>query len=284
MNLKVFAELTRINHAFLVIIGILVGQIIVLKNFPDPYIFILSALCGFFISNASFAISDYWDVETDKKNKRFDRPLARGDASPNTVLVIAIISFVVGLASGYFINTIAFYIAIIFAIVGISYAYILKKIALIGNITIAASMAIPFVFGNYSVSSELYFPLVVLAFMAFLFGVGREIFKSIQDMKGDEKTGRRTLPILIGAKKSSYVGAFFIVLAVIISFVPFFCLTYFAEYYLDLYYIAPFLVADILALMSVYHGLKLQKFKKIRSWTLLTQLFGLVGFLLGAVF
>lgn len=281
MNLKIFAELTRINHAFLVIIGILVGEIIVLKNFPDPYVFVLSALCGFFISNGSFAISDYWDVETDVKNKRFDRPLARGDASPNTALAIAVISFVVGLASGYLVNLTAFYIAIIFAIVGISYAYVLKKVALVGNISIAASMAIPFIFGNYAVSNELYLPLVVLAFMAFLFGVGREIFKSIQDMEGDKKTGRRTLPILAGAKKSSYVGAFFIILAIIISFVPFIC---FIEYYFDLYYMIPILMADLLAFRSVYYGLKLQKFKKIRSWTLFTQFFALAGFLLGAIF
>ena len=141
--------------------------------------------------------------------------------------------------------------------------------------------AIPFLYGNFVVASQVPQSVIVLAVIVFIAIIGREIIKSIQDMKGDARYGRRTLPIKIGARKSSYIAAFLVLVAVALSFVPFFYLPLFQH---DLYYIAPVLLCDFLWLYSVALVLKLKELKKIRNITQVAQLFGVLGFLLGALF
>jgi geranylgeranylglycerol-phosphate geranylgeranyltransferase len=221
MNLEEFLELTRINHGIIAAIAILAGEIITLHDFPSLDIFIVSALAGAMIQAASFVIGDYWDIETDKKNKRYDRPLARGDVSPSTALILAIILFIGGMYAAYTINSMAFKIAILFSIVGLLYAYNFKKVALLGNIATAASMSVTFVFGAYVISDSVPMAVWIIALVAFFAGVGRELIKGIQDHDGDKATGRLTFAIVAGKHNAAFFGRAFILLAIITSFLPF---------------------------------------------------------------
>jgi geranylgeranylglycerol-phosphate geranylgeranyltransferase len=282
MNWKALWDLTRFDHEILLGLGVIVGMVLASPDLslPPISILVLAVLSTVFIGAASFAFNDYMDLSTDKKNKRTDRPLVKGLISPKIAVWITTIGLPLGCIFAYFINITVFKIAIAYAVLAFLYSIWLKKIAIFGNLYIASSMAVPFIFGNYVVRANMFDPIIILAAMAFLLGFGREIIKSIQDIKGDKKTGRQTLPILIGSKISAYIASYFMLFAVVVAFLPF---IYIPQYRFDLYYLIPIIVASLLTVYSVYYGIKLQKFNEIRKWTIYTMLLALVGFLLGAI-
>jgi geranylgeranylglycerol-phosphate geranylgeranyltransferase len=109
----------------------------------------------------------------------------------------------------------------------------MKKIKLVGNFYIAYIMAIPFIFGGVSVLENNGFaiqsinPVIyVIALISFLAGSGREIMKDVMDFKGDKKHGVKSFPNYIGERKSNIIAAIFFIIAVALSFIPFFMRQY----------------------------------------------------------
>jgi len=279
MSLKAFIRLTRIEHSVFLALAVLIGEIVVTKDLP-----ILPTLLGiisvFFIGMGSFALNDFLDYRTDKKNKRKDRPLVTGKISLWAAIATAKVCFPLGVLFSLFINLSCFTIALIFSALAILYSYSLKKVMVLGNAFIAFSMAVPFVFGSYIVSTQVGLAVQMLASMAFLTGLGREIIKSIQDMVGDRKYGRRTVPMFLGKRVSSVFAAIFILEAVIISPLPF---LYLPKFFNNWLYLGPILVTDLLLLASIYYSLGLKRLEKVRKMTLVALGLGLLGFLLGAL-
>lgn len=279
MRLKAFFRLTRVEHSLFLALAVLVGEVIVTSEIPlIPTIF--GVLSVFFMGLGSFAINDLLDYNTDKKNKRKDRPLVSGTISSWAAMATTKISFPLGVLFALLINMECFWIAVIFSILALAYSYALKKLLLLGNMFIAFSMAVPFIFGNYIVSNEIAASVQVLASIAFLTGLGREIIKSIQDMAGDKKCGRWTLPIALGKTIPKYFAAFYILIAVAMSPIPFLLLPKFQGNWL---YMGPIIITDLILLWSVYMSVRLKELEKVRKLTLVALGIGLVGFLLGAL-
>ena len=276
--MKKYLELTRINHGIITAIAIVAGQILTIKALPSAETLILSALCGILIQAGSFTIGDYWDRETDVKNRRFDRPLARGDVAPLTAMILSVIFFFAGLYAGFLINEKALNIALIFTLVGVAYAYWLKKVALWGNAATASAMAIPFIFGAYTVSSAVPQAVWIIAIVAFFAGMGRELIKGIQDYDGDKATGRRTFAIAAGKHNAETFGRAFIILAVMTSMLPFF---FIKGYMNDYVFLALILINDAMWLGAVN---KMKDLEAVRQVTLYGMLLGTAAFLIGAVF
>lgn len=217
------AKLTRFEHAIMLALAVLVAEIIVLGTLPPlEHFIILSLLVPVFSEMGSFALNDYLDIETDRLNKKTDRPLVRGTISPAFALYFSIASLALSTAMAYFINTAAFIIALLFNIAAVLYNWRLKDLPLVGNIYIALTMAIPFIFGNYVVSGELSPIAAVLALLGFIAGLAREIVKSVQDMEGDTKArGSRTLPVMIGERPSLIAAVILYLLFIPLTAAPF---------------------------------------------------------------
>jgi geranylgeranylglycerol-phosphate geranylgeranyltransferase len=241
-----------------------------------------------FLEASTFSLNDYYDFEIDKKNNRVDRPLVRGDITPRAALYLFYILFPLGILFSYLVNFSCFIIASITALFALLYDTVLKKVKMIGNLFIAYTMAVPFIFGAVSVSEEglssmINAPAVfILALIAFLAGAGREIMKDVMDYSGDKAGGVRSLPCYIGAHASNIVSAFFYLSAILLSFLPYSSPVY-GSYYKNMYYLVFILVADILLLSTSLH-LILKKQPDLffyRRFTLFALFIGLVGFLLG---
>ena len=155
-KVKAIWELLRLEHGVMIAIAILIGSLIALKGegFPSLDNFILTFFTALFLEASTFALNDYYDLEIDKKNKRTDRPLVRGDLAPKTALYLFILFFPLGIVCSYFVNLTCFTIALITALFAVLYDAYLKKIKLLGNFFIAYVMAIPFVFGGAAVIQE----------------------------------------------------------------------------------------------------------------------------------
>ncbi len=200
--IKQILKLTRIEHSLMLIIAVISSEIIVLRHLPNISLVLISFIAPIFISMAAFAINDYFDVETDKKNKQ-NRPIVVGKIRKEDALNVAIVCFVIGIASAFFINANAFAIAVIFGIISIIYSYKLKDIFLIGNIFVALSMAIPFIYGNYVVSNSISANIILISILILFAGTAREVHGTIRDYEGDKKI-RKTRNIV---NKFGYMNA-----------------------------------------------------------------------------
>ncbi|MDE1834844.1 MAG: UbiA family prenyltransferase, partial [Candidatus Micrarchaeota archaeon] len=128
------------------------------------------------------------------------------------------------------------------------YSYKLKDMPLIGNMYIAFSMSIPFIFGNYVLSANLSSAIAVIFVMVFFSGLAREIDGTIRDYEGDTKIRKATtLPKLIGNFASARIAFVLYAAAVIISIYLFYDVTPFSH---NLVYALLIAIADISLLYS----------------------------------
>jgi len=266
-------------------IAVLVGEVIALGTLPPAsLIILLSLLVPIFSEMGSFALNDYLDVETDRINKRKDRPLVTGEISPQFAFRFSLVAILLSVIFAYFINIYAFGIALVFNALAIAYNYRLKDMPLVGNLYIGTTMGIPFLFGSSVITNSLQFSITiqVLAALGFLAGVAREIIKSIEDVEGDKKARKsRTLPVIIGEKRALYLACL-----IYLIFIPLTALPFLNQ--LKLNYLAVGLVisADIGILIIVGILLKQQNkhtFKMARNLSLFCLFLGLLAYLIAAV-
>ncbi len=288
-KIKAIWELLRLEHGVMIAIAILIGSLIALKGegFPLFDKFILTFFTALFLEASTFALNDYYDLEIDKKNKRTDRPLVRGDILPKSALYLFFLLFPLGIICSFFVNIACFIIALITALLAIVYDAKLKKMKLLGNFYIAYVMAIPFIFGGAAVLEKnvLFFEIdpaiYIVALIAFFAGSGREIMKDVMDFKGDSKKGVKSFPKYIGNRKSNILAGIFFFIAIVLSFLPFVMKQYHI-YYLNYSYLLLVFITDIMLLSTSFQLIfkKKPNLKLYRSFTLLAIFIGLLAFLI----
>jgi len=279
-GLNAFAELVRLEHGLMYGIGVFVGAILSGWNLS----FSSALLIGFLVSVLSefgaFALNDYFDVKADLINRRKDRPIVRKDVSPDAALLIGAASFILAnLLAFMYLNQAAFLVVLALTVLSVLYNTALKHLPFVGNLFIAITMAVPFVFGGLLLG-EIGRPAVCLAGIAFLVGVGREVMKDIEDMPGDRKVKARTLPIMIGAEPASSIAILCYLLGVAMSIMPFF--TFFSGKPAYLLVLA----TDYMLLNVAYRLWNDQSLKTLRwgrKQTLYAVAIGLVAFLLASL-
>ncbi len=286
-NLDSFFKLVRVEHAIMYAAAVLIGAIIVGGVNAISDLIIIGALSAIFIEFGAFALNDYIDVKADKINRRFDRPIVSGEISPNAALIIGLVSFLIAnLISFIYLPESAFYIVLAFTILSLAYDFLLKNLPFIGNVIIALTMAIPFFFGafiystQFNISSSVFQPVLCLSSIAFFVGLGREIIKDIEDIKGDKFVGGKTLPTIIGKKNAARFAVILFFISIILSTVPFF--TFFAGR--PFYFIV--LITDAMLIDISLHVLRdqsLQNLRKARKLTLVAIGIGLISFLLASL-
>ena len=273
-------KLTRFEHSIMLAVAVAVGEIITLHSLPEFYPLFLSILPPMLVSAASFAINDYFDLESDRINRRVDRPLVRGRMKQNTVFAIALFLFLAGIILSVFVNANCFLLTILFSVLAYLYSSKLKDIAVAGNIYIALTMAVPFIYGGIAASNEVPSAVLLLSSIAFVSGLAREIMGTARDVKGDKKgRGSKTLPMLIGVRNSLMLSSLLYLISIVLSFVPY---IYIFSYAGNVFYILPVIIADIIlayiALGSLGEVSK-EFMKKSRNLSLAAMFIALLGFL-----
>ena len=282
MDLKSLAQLTRVEHALMLVLAVWVGEAISLGGFPNLSLALISAIPPFFVGLASFAMNDYFDYESDRINKRTDRPLVRGAMKPQDARAIAMACFFVAAVLSFF-NMYAFVLVLVFSILAYLYSYKLKDLPLLGNAYIAASMAVPFIYGGLVANSKVSDEILVLGALAFIVGLGREIMKSVQDVEGDKKARRSlTLPVIMGSRTAIFASSLLYLSAITLSFVPCSRGTFARSFsYIPLILVADFLLFYIVVMTA--RDISQKTLRTARNISLLALIIGLLGFLAGSL-
>ena len=179
--------------------------------------FIILTISILLITMGGYLINDIYDIESDKINK------------PDKVYITTIISIkngqflyfltsITGLILGFYLSVnknlnhlSGYFIATV--IILFVYTKILKKLPLIGNVIVALLVSLPiflvYEFDHSMISikdifDNLFLSIIIFFYLlfAFLTTLIREIIKDLQDIKGDNKFKLKTLPIMIGKKRT----------------------------------------------------------------------------------
>lgn len=244
-----YIEILRPVNSIMAAAAVLIGSMVAGASGLEQAV-LLAMLSAFLISGAGMAINDYYDIGIDRINKP-DRPLPSGRIQPRNAMIYAIALFLTGIALSYFINPAALAVAVIVSVILYAYAARLKKMLLVGNVAVSALVGLSFIYGGLAAGN--YFPTLLMALLAFLANMGREIYKTVEDILGDKKHGANTLPVKYGVLRARTIANVFIMAAVLFSFVPYFLGT-FGQVYLFFVVIADIVFIAALVAPASYGG------------------------------
>jgi len=280
--LRGILDLLRLEHGLMYGFGVVIGIYVSDPFFPDLWKVLLGYFTAVFLQASTFAMNDYIDYEVDLANARTDRPLVRGDVGRNTAMIFAVALMPPGFAASYLISPSAFLFAFAVSVAACFYNLKLKELGFAGNVYIAFTMAAPFLFGSIISSGWITEKSLLLASMAFLTGVGREIMKGIEDVEGDAIRDVKSIARTMGEGRAAVIAVIFYILAVSISPIPFF---YLPEFMFDPKYAVPVAITDILLIyvsLRLLRDYRRESIRLYRKTTLLAMVFGLTGFFAGA--
>ena len=216
-HLKKFWTMSRPLNAFITFVTIWIAAFIS-PWFHLNHQLILGALIAALIAAGANIINDIFDVEIDRINKP-ERLLPSGRVLPTQAWTYFGVAYGLAFFLSFFCNLSMFLIAVIIAILLIIYSARLKRTILWGNITVSLSSAMAFIYGALSVGD--WRPGLIPAIFAFLFHLGREVIKDLQDLKGDLNQESITFAGRFGAKASvALVNGIFIFL-ILLTFLPY---------------------------------------------------------------
>ncbi|PIT85901.1 hypothetical protein COU36_00675 [Candidatus Micrarchaeota archaeon CG10_big_fil_rev_8_21_14_0_10_59_7] len=264
-------RLARAEHSLIVLVAIMVAEAIASKRID---VSLLPPAIGPAVLTAGvFALGDWFGWKTDKANRRKDRPIVAGEIRRKDALLFAAALYVAGLALSFVFAPQAFWFVLAYAALSITYDPLLKKIPFVGNLFVASTMAASFVYGGL-VAGGVTETLWILAAMAFCAGVGRELLITLRDVKGDKKIGARTLPMILGAKRTVMLASAFIYAAIAISALP-------IIYGVGTAYIALVAFADLLFLFAIFKAVLFpnpETLRDVRNITLWAMMAGTLAF------
>ena len=237
-----YLELLRPFNGLMSVFAVFIAAMLV--GFPISYQLLVAFLVVFLVSGSGMVINDYFDYHIDKVN-RSKRPIPSGRVSRKNALIYSTVLFAIANIAALYLNFYMFLLAVFNTFVTGVYSWKLKKKPLIGNIAVSWLVASTLFFG--SLLEESVTPVVIILFMlSFSANLGREITKSIEDVKGDKRSKANTLPILAGKNFSGWVACVFIIFPIIFSFMPY------VLGLLSINYLILVIVADLIFVASCF--------------------------------
>jgi 4-hydroxybenzoate polyprenyltransferase len=265
MTLKDSLNFIRWKNVFMIGLLLILIKYVLFESFElnvtlDHLHFALLTLSTMCIAIAGYIVNDINDIEADKINKPkrlyVGKKISRTKAY-NLFIAFNSVGLILGMYLSYHVgHTSYFIIYVLTSLLLYQYAKYIKKKFLIGNLLVAfavfLSIILPLVFDLLPVTNALNESkqlvvaklVVVFALFGFFMTVIRELVKDLEDVKGDEKIGARSLPIVLGAKKTKgVVVVTTLLLSTAVAFFAFMLVGFdrLATVYLSLFVAAPLL-------------------------------------------
>ncbi|MCJ7459002.1 MAG: UbiA family prenyltransferase [candidate division Zixibacteria bacterium] len=240
MRFKPYFKLTRFQNNLITFISVLMGGFI--GGVSSWGKLLLSALSAALISAGGYVLNDYFDLEIDKINRPL-RILPGGDLSPKKALIFSISLFLMGFILSFFLKPVSIGIALVAIIFLFLYSARFKREFLIGNVTVSIISALAFIYGGvFSKNPEI---SLIPAILAFLFHLGRELIKDMEDVEGDQALRSETFPIAYGMRNSQFLASAIFLVLIILTIFPY-KLKIFSIYYLILVLMVDFVLFYII--------------------------------------
>lgn len=197
-------KLTRFGN--LVIIGITqyftAAFLVDITTLDDARLFLLS-VSTVLIAAAGYIINDYYDVKIDYINKP-ERVVIGKNIPRRYAILFHVVLSGIGIAIGLLLSWRIAVLNVLSAFLLWLYSNNLKRLPFIGNFSVAflTGLSVWIVDLLYRHGSAL---IVIYASFAFFMTLVREIIKDMEDLKGDNTFGCKTLPIVCGLRRTKFV-------------------------------------------------------------------------------
>ncbi|HEY9045297.1 MAG TPA: geranylgeranylglycerol-phosphate geranylgeranyltransferase [Ohtaekwangia sp.] len=197
-------KLTRFGN--LVIIGVaqyFTAAFLIDRSSPGDIRLFLLSVSTIVIAAAGYIINDYYDVKIDYINKPDRVVIGRNIPRRHAILFHVVLSGL-GILLGLVLSWRIAAINVISVFLLWLYSNNLKRLPFIGNFSVAmlTGLSIWIVDLLYHSGSAL---ILIYASFAFFMTLVREIIKDMEDLKGDNTFGCRTLPIVWGLRRTKFV-------------------------------------------------------------------------------
>src|SRR5436190_765033 len=199
-------RLVRAHNLLVAAAGVLAGGWIALGALATPKLVVFAAVAAVAFGAAGNAMNDIWDAAADRVNRRpIERPLAAGRLARGTADLCVVGGALLGLGAAALVGGAAVLVGLGALAVLLAYSPILKRRGVAGNLAVALVAGLPLEYGALAVGRP-DAGVVPWALAAWLHLV-REIVKDLGDEPGDRLVGRRTLPVVIGARATALLAA-----------------------------------------------------------------------------
>ncbi len=199
VSLQALVRLTRIWNLLIIGVAQYCAAIFLIPfdTVHDPRLLLL-VLSTVLIAAGGYSINDYYDVKIDLINKP-GRVVVGKALSRRMVLLLHTLFSVTGIGLGFVLDWKIGSINFLSAFLLWLYSNALKRQPFIGNFLVALLTGL-----SILVVNVLFQPIVVIVWVyslfAFFMTLIREIIKDVEDLKGDDTFGCRTLPIIWGIR------------------------------------------------------------------------------------
>ena len=207
-KLFAFLQITRANNLIIMLVTLAISYYCLTDYLtPEDLLqprFLLLCACVILTAAAGYIINDYHDINIDLTNK------------PNKVVIGKIISRRWAMLLHFIFNGLAFlggfylsgYIGLMVVVCMVMlwlYSVHFKKQFLSGNLLVGTLSA--FVIAILPLFNQQISSYLVWVYALFAFGISliREIVKDAEDLRGDSKFNCKTLPIVLGVRKTKKV-------------------------------------------------------------------------------
>ena len=153
------------------------------------------------IAAGGYIINDYYDVKIDLINKPERVVVGRSISRRYAILlhtVLNVVGILLGLVLNWKIGVVCFFSVFLLWL----YSNMLKRLPFVGNVAVAlltgSSIAIVLLLYPFAAKTT----LGIYTLFAFFTTLVREIIKDMEDLKGDNTFGCKTLPIVWGLRRT----------------------------------------------------------------------------------
>lgn len=276
---KHFFELMRPLNSFMAALAVLIGAYVLagsgVLGMTNLH---LGIIATFLICGGGMAINDYFDREIDTINKPH-RPIPSGRISVNATMVFSFVLFAIGVYISFFINIYCAILALINSFLLLVYSWHLKGVPLGGNIGVSYLVASSFLFGGFIVLGEgNLWIIAIMSTLAFFANLSREIVKTIEDIQGDRMKKIRTLPMVLGEKKSRHLASILLLVSIVLSPLPY------VFGFFGWQYLAVVIVGLVLFIFSLIWNVRETPAARVHNLMKVAMFVCLLAFLVGAIF
>jgi len=210
-SLSAFLRLTRFWNLFIIGMAQYFAAIFLIdiQLLFDWRLLVLASSTAI-IAGGGYIINDYYDIKIDLINKPDRVVIGKGIGRRHALLFHSVLSFA-GVALGFLLGWRLGLIHIFSSFILWWYSNSLKRQPFVGNFMVAllTGLSITLINVLYDLTDSL---VIIYSLFAFFMTLVREIIKDMEDLKGDNTFGCKTLPILWGIRRTKVVVYFLLAL------------------------------------------------------------------------
>lgn len=172
------------------------------RSIYDPKLLLLSA-STMLIAAAGYIINDYYDVKIDYINKP-ERVVIGKSITRRFAILFHTVFSVLGVLIGVYLSWSITAVNLISVFLLWLYSNNLKRLPFVGNLTVGilTGAAVYIIDLLYRTGNPM---VIIYSVFALFITLVREIIKDIEDLKGDNSFGCKTLPIVFGIRKTKQI-------------------------------------------------------------------------------